>query len=190
MKYKAWYLWSKNSISVNNLVWQMVAQHMIKNYLESVTHKQMSDLEFYSSFLTENIFVSIAISIVPPVFVNFYFIIFIFVLCDLPVFFKPVPVEAKLDGYMCTIFRTVRIVWLLFVPVLTHTKNSIRFLPGHKSFAKDDGVTNLMGQFTWNPSLSFLPDVAHLGNWMLSTYCMTIRLSKIFWKCCQLLYGH
>ena len=121
---------------------------MIKNYLESVTHKQMSDLEFYSSFLTEHIFVSIAISIVPPALRNFYFIILIFVLWDLPVFFKPVPIEAKLDGNVCTIFRTVRIVWLLFVPVLTHTKNSILFLPGHKSFAKDDGVTNLMGQFT------------------------------------------
>ena len=103
----------------------------------------MSDLEFYSSFLTENIFVSIAISIVPPALRNFYFIIFVFVLWDLPVFFKPVPVKAKLDGYVCTIFRTVRIVWLLFVPVLTHTTNSTQELCQRRWCDQFDGSIHL-----------------------------------------------
>ena len=64
----------------------------------------------------------------------------------LPVLFKSVPVEAKLDGNVSTIFGAMRIVWLLLMPVLTQTTNFIVF------FLKSQG---LFQRRWWDQNLVF-----------------------------------
>ena len=85
---------------------------------------------YNSSFFTENIFVGVAISIVPPAFFSFesmciwFFNKYILILgidppfLLVPVLLQSVPVEAELDRDVSAVFRTVRIVRLLLVPVL------------------------------------------------------------------------